>query len=923
MKLNSIFLSYIVLLSIFLTSCSSQLTTDEYIQSGQALLKKGEWNGAIIEFKNAVKKSPKNAQARALLGEAYLKTFNSKAAVKELKRAVKLDKDEGSFLVLLAKAYEQTNDIEKILSSITVKKSHAQAIKVIIYALRAKALMRSNKINEAKKELELAKSLDENSTDVRLAWAFYEQLNNNTDAQKTWLKPLLEREGGVADAWSQMAEIEQKENNLDAAEKAYTRAISLRKVIHLDYIKRALVRIAQKDFTAAIEDINTLKNAGADWPMVGHAEGVIAYQKADYNNAKEHFENVLSRYPNYIASKLMLGLTQFKREKFQISATYLEQFLSVSSGTFQANFIYAASLLKLGKVTNAIPVLVKLNKSSPDNFQVLSLLGNAYVMVGSYEKGVSLLNKAVALNPESAEIRLQLGTALLRKSATSLEGQQHLTKAIELQPDFIQADLALFMSHMKNKHFIKARKVAQELKEKQKDNPLGVNLEALSYLSDDKKTTAVSLYKDTIKMFPDDSTAYLNLARVYLTDNLVEKAKLLYLKVLEKHPENLKALNQMALIETNNKNPAAVIEWLIKAVERNPDSSSARFSLASQYIAQNEANLALQQLKEVKKEDKDKPGFILLMATVKLELEENQHATRILKTLLSRMPDLMPAHLLLARAYLKENRNDKLRIELDKILRLKPDHLAAQLMFVRLELHEKNIQAFKRRVALMVKAYPENSEVQYFKAKIQSSEKDYQGAIKTLSNLMLKTAAPEIVIDLANNQWVVGDKESAISGLETWLESNPSDKTVLMLLAQYYTAENRSKDVINTYQTLEKLLPDNSMVLNNLAWFMRETNIEQAIVYAERALEVSPDSAPIKDTFAMLLLINGQNENALKYSEDAVNSAPDSNEILFNYIKVLKANGQHPKARGILTDLLNNTKSETKRKALQTELDKF
>ncbi|MCP3928864.1 MAG: tetratricopeptide repeat protein, partial [Bacteroidetes bacterium] len=171
--------SKIVALSlfVFLTACSQQKTAEEYIQSGQALMASKEWKGAIIEFKNAVKQSPENAEARALLGKAYVSTVSTNAALKELKRAIDLGYDKNAVLLALGKAYKQINDNEKIINEIKVNDSLSAAEKADIHALRAEAFLRTNKKQEAESELNSAKAIDEKRPDVRIAWARYEGQN--------------------------------------------------------------------------------------------------------------------------------------------------------------------------------------------------------------------------------------------------------------------------------------------------------------------------------------------------------------------------------------------------------------------------------------------------------------------------------------------------------------------------------------------------------------------------------------------------------------------------------------------------------------------------------------------------------------------------------------------------------------------------
>ena len=135
-----------------------------------------------------------------------------------------------------------------------------------LHAIRGAAYLALRNPSAAETELTMAARIDGEATEVRLSWAAFEAFQGNIEAQERWLLPLLERDGGVADAWSQIGEIEKRRGNLDAAEKAFTRAIELRQVPHFDRVNRALIRVGLNDIESAKEDIDYLKEAGATWP---------------------------------------------------------------------------------------------------------------------------------------------------------------------------------------------------------------------------------------------------------------------------------------------------------------------------------------------------------------------------------------------------------------------------------------------------------------------------------------------------------------------------------------------------------------------------------------------------------------------------------------------------------------------------------
>ncbi len=917
-------LHYIILsLVIFISACGDQKSVEQYIESGQKFYNNKEWKSAIIEFKNAVKQAPENAHARALLGKTYVQTFSSAAAIKELKRARDLGYGSSDILVALGKAYQQTYEYQNIIDEVQVEGQQDPQVQADILALRAIAYFKSDNDKEALTALNQAKKIDSNSTDVRLAWAAYEAKKGNVPAEKEWLNPLLERDGGVADAWSMLGEIEQKTSNYEAAEKAYTRSIDLRQYGHVDSVRRALMRIALKNYEGAQSDIDRLKKLGANWPIVGHTDGVIAFQTNKLDIAQSRFQEVLSKTPEYPPSQFMLALIYFNQKNYQNALTLLEQYTSANPGNERAQFLYASTLLKLDQPENALSVIAKLGAQIGEDYRLLALQGNAYLQLKNISKATEVLKRSVVLKPEQASTRMQLGAILLNDQSTFTQGQNELLKAVELDPDLKQAEFLLFKSYLAGKKYQDALQLAQTLDKKNPDNSQGANLVALTYLAQNQIDAAKKQLSKTLERFPADIITSSNLARIYLKEKKLDKARELYEAVLVNNKTHLQILNQLALIAASEGNQKQMMKWLTQAYEGNKDILSARLSLAAQYIRQNNPNQAVTLLNDAKESDKEKAGLILLLAQAKLLLKENQHSIRLLKSLIAQQPKMTAAYFLLAQAYAQDNQPDKMRESLQSTLEQAPNNLRANLIMAKLDLMEGKYEDFKQRVNNLIGTYPDNKDVQFLKAKVASGDKNYGRAINTLESLMEESPHSEVVVDLAINQWQSGDKQSAISGLELWLQKNDKDTRALMLLAQYYLAESRKADAQTSYQKLDELTPNNPVVLNNMAWLMKDSNPAQGIKYAEQALNLNPDSPYITDTLAMLYLAAGENSKALQFSEKAVQLAPTVGDIRLNYARILIANNEKNKAKSILSELYLKTRSIELKRDIQTELDKL
>ncbi len=918
MKVKNIF---ILALSILAMSCGSQLSTEEYITNGKNYVAKENWDSAIIEYRNAIKQSSKNPEARWLLAQVYLKVFNSRGALKELNKSVDLGYSKQKLLLDFARAYKQLGQFDEILAEINPSGITDNEIKASLLALRSEAYLRKSHSRNARSELDKAIEIDDQNTDVRLAASKYEGSKRNYKKQREWLQPLLDDSRAVADAWSELAVSEQREGNLDKAEEYFSKSIAIRKVVHIDHMKRAYLRIAQEKYKLATADISALKKAGIVWPMVGHGEGLIAYEKQQFDQAKTLFEQVLSNFPAYTPSQLFLGLTQYNKGNYQSAIKILESYLASHPKVLQARMVYAISLVEVGRLKEGTQKLERLNNDTPGNARIMSLLGSAYLSNKETEKGIWLLRKVVLIE-KNAAAHLQLGMALISSGRKDYfeEGKQELKTARKLNPELTEVDSAMFRVHISEKDYDSARKIAKKVTTTQNDSPLGYNLEALTYLAERDEEKATIKLQETLKQFPADTLTSNNLGRIYLGQNNLQGAKELYQAVLKKVPGDLTSLNQMALISAKEGRADDVISWLSEAVEKNPDQFSAKLRLANQYLRQSKGGEALNVLLNVKRERKQLPSYLLVQAKVKMAVKEYDLAVKILNSLLLKQPKATSAHLMLAQIYGLQKEPAKMRRSLESAIALNPNHLPAYLVLARLDLLERKVDDFQERVARLILMYPQNKDVQFLKARLDSSNKDFEGAIDTLSSILDTSPQSEVVIDLARNYWSWGDKAAAISSLELWLQEQGDNEKVLMVLAKYYLTESRQSEAMNTYQRIDSLLPNNATVLNNLAWLMLDTDVAQGLVYAEKALKLKPDNPLILDTLAILKLKNGDSIGALLAAEKAAKAMPRMLAIQINYAKILSANNQNETARTLLNNQLNSYRLNAAQKRMVSEL---
>jgi tetratricopeptide (TPR) repeat protein len=105
-----------------------------------------------------------------------------------------------------------------------------------------------------------------------------------------------------------------------------------------------------------------------------------------------------------------------------------------------------------------------------------------------------------------------------------------------------------------------------------------------------------------------------------------------------------------------------------------------------------------------------------------------------------------------------------------------------------------------------------------------------------------------------------------------WLEIMTQKATVLILAYTKTSDNNYLKGAIQSYESLLGKVPNNTNILNNLAYLLAENNqdLDKALEYAKRTYELMPDEPSYLDTYALVLYKNGKYSEAVQFGQAAI-----------------------------------------------------
>ncbi|MDD5037555.1 MAG: PEP-CTERM system TPR-repeat protein PrsT, partial [Methylococcaceae bacterium] len=461
---------------------------------------------------------------------------------------------------------------------------------------------------------------------------------------------------------------------------------------------------------------------------------------------------------------------------------------------------------------------------------------------------------------------------------------------------------------------------------KQKSPPsdtLPSNLLALVSMGKGENGKARETLEDTLRQSAGDLSASINLAQLAIGEKKYADARRLYQGALEKHPHHLSTQLKVVGLDGLEGKYKNVISQLIEIVRDNPEALEPRLMLARYYLRFGEPKKTESLLDEIRGKHLENADVLMVLTESQLEQQRYPRALETAKALLAAAPDSAMSHYLLARAYYENKDFKNMRPQLEQTLRIDPKFFLSRLVMVRLQTAEKQYPQARQILDELEKEYPNEVEVYTLKAWFALELGKPKEALQAYRKAYAIYPSSETVTQLARALWAEGDKNNSLQCLQDWLKKYPQDLDRHYLLAKLYTGLGRAKDARDSLEQALRLNPNNVVILNDLAWLLRNEDPGRALELAELAAVAASRSVNIMDTLAMVALEAKQYDKALSAISKAVDLAPENPTYRYHQAIVLERTGKTEMARDLLRELLMKHKGFASRDEAESMLGRL
>jgi len=602
------------LLAVFVTACSSspEELVAKHTRRGDEYVQNGKFPEAVIEYKNAVKSTPKDAVLRWKLAKAALEAKDSRTAYTELQKTVELDPANYEAKGILGEIYVVMGETDRA-SQIADNLVKTQPKSPQGYLLKSALASRWGKLDEAISQLRKAVEFDSQNARPILTVGNLYLLKRDPKTAKEWFDRALAVDPDSVEVHVTRGNFFFASGNKDEGEKEYRRAIELSKEkedlrigLAQHYLFQGRMEESEKELSSVIREMNSLKarKVLAEFkldtgrtdeaksevdailrendkdPDGKYLKGRIALAEKRLDDAKAMFVEVIKQVPSMSRARLYYGVTEMLLGHVDAGKKDVAEAVKLDPGNVRARLLLGELHLKNNDPVAAEKEAVEVLRRNPANFEAAVLLGDAFLLQKEWGKADQVYSMIVKQMPKSPVgfFKMGLSSKLQKKPA---DAAKYFSQAIERNPGNVTAVNEFLFALAASGQVDKARGVLGEYLAKEPKNPLLWEMAGRFHLASRKPAEAESAFLKSIELDPESPRSLYELGVLYASQKKFPEAEEKLKKVVEKDGKNVAARTMLGVVVQSQGKIEDANRHYRRALEIDPKNALAANNLAS------------------------------------------------------------------------------------------------------------------------------------------------------------------------------------------------------------------------------------------------------------------------------------------------------------------------------------------------------
>lgn len=572
-------------------------------------------------------------------------------------------------------------------------------------------------------------------------------------------------------------------------------------------------------------------------------------------------------------------------------------------------------------------------------------LGRFYSSIGELDKARKALRDAI----ENDEERAALPYAILAQLAISQNRTDDaiaiIEEGLENAKDTTNLLLELARIYARQGQPEKADLLIQEASEKNPDDPTGFLLLSSHRNSLGDLDGALEAVDRAAEVAPADRRVLLRRSELLAEKGfrskemaLLTESRGLVMAMLDAKRSDADALIVLAKIEMAEGSPEAAVVSLRQAINSKPNSADAHFMLGSALALQGDTGGARIELARALELRPNHTEGRRLLARIHAELGEHEYAIEQGRLYLAANPDAVDTRILVAQSLVnlgkgneayeeilripEESRDpealyalgqlqlgrgewDEARETLLRVNELRPNQSEILRAMLRMDKVTGRMPESMARIDQALESDPTSAALMQLQGEAALLNNDPEAAEASLKRATeLDPTNVDAFRRLAGYYQLAGDREGTLEALQEALNIRPDLPDVHHTVGVLYETAGNPTKAQEHYEKAIQFNPDMGHSKNNLAYLLadRSQSLDRALLLAQQAKELLPDSPSVADTMGWVLFKRGGSSlgPAVVYLEEAEErmdpNSPSMGFVRYHLALAYESTGEEEKA---------------------------
>jgi tetratricopeptide (TPR) repeat protein len=463
-----------------------------------------------------------------------------------------------------------------------------------------------------------------------------------------------------------------------------------------------------------------------------------------------------------------------------------------------------------------------------------------------YEEAMEAYEKALICDPQAYYIMQKMPVLLLRMGKSE-EAISWLSRYLDLYPDAVGSRMLLAKIFINLSRFDDAAAQYRLIYKQNPDDHSSLLLLGEMYLSQNKFAEAEKILQEVLE--GDDHTygAHILLGQAYRTLKQYDLSLQHYELALAEN-WSVDLLMEIAELFLQQEYYEMALEQYDKVLESEEDNERARASKVHVYLLQKNNEKALEELYRLR-EFSDNPNRVdLAIAKIYIGMNQPDKAFPVLKEILEAEEDA-EARFLLGYLYFQQEKYETALVELDRI--------------------PVNSISYRESVYLRVRIYRTQEKIDQAVLILEEALAAEKGRSVDMYIMLAVLYQQQDRFDASREIFSRG------------IAAYPNDSSLLYEFGLFLDSRGFYKEALETMQRVILIDTDNAAALNYIGytWADKGINLEKALEYISRAVELKPENGYIRDSLGWIYFRLGRLDEALDEIEKALEISGDDPSI--------------------------------------------